>query len=254
VHLAYLHFYLAMSHDTMAREATWKHRAAELDQAEQHYLAALEAINTPDPRELVDVPERSPHSPASDDDAVPNGRRTSDASQHSIASSATSVADSDTETTPRKASSPSFLKARALFETSPARPSTPPKFQSRAPSKPSKLTIKKRPIPIVAPNAAQAYHEEQFSSDLSAFTTMIKTHLANVLALKETTPAPSAAARFPVTRSRSSTVSSSWSDSRGEASEREEERPRRARRTLSVRPRFDPQSVRALCSEALSEL
>jgi hypothetical protein len=253
MHLAYLHFYLAMSHDTMAREATWKHRAAELDLAEKHYLAALNAVSIPDQRKLVEVTEQSPTSPASDDDLAVKGRRASDASQQSIASSATSIADEeDMQATPTKKPSSAFAKARTVFETS-SRPSTPLKSLNQFPS-PSKPppTPKKRPAPIITPNAAQAYHEEQFSSDLCAFIAMIKTHLANVVQLKETTPAPGSAARASYVRSRSSTLASR-PVSRDSMSEGEQGQKTR-RRTLSIRPKFDPESVRQLCNEALAEL
>jgi hypothetical protein len=245
-----------MSHDTMAREATWKHRAAELDLAEQYYLAALQAITTPETQKLAGVQERSPPSPTSDDDLAVRGRRASDASQQSIASSATSIAEEDGQATLKTLHSSSFLKARALFEASPVRPSTPPKCLNRStrssPSKPSPAP-RKRPAPIITPNPAQSYQEEQFSSNLSAFTSIIKTHLANVLVLKETVSAPSATTQFSYARSRSSTASSRPM-SRSSTGDREEEGSKWARRTLSLRPRFDPESVRTLCNEALAEL
>ncbi|KAF2682546.1 hypothetical protein K458DRAFT_60428 [Lentithecium fluviatile CBS 122367] len=252
VHLAYLHFYLAMSHDTMARETTWKHRSTELDLAEQHYLAALAALSASAPQEVDNVLERSPSSPSSEDDLAVKGRRVSDASQESIASSATSLAESDTQSTPRRVPSSSYLKARALFEKVQDNSSTPPKSQSSSSFR-TPRPAKRRPAPIILPYTTHSHHEGRFSAELISFIAMIKTHLDNVRQLKETPVAFNV--RFSVTRSRSSTASPRpISRDSSSSHESEVEGARWARRAVNFRQRFNPESVRQLCNEALAEL
>lgn len=142
-----------------------------------------------------------------------------------------------------------------MFENVPARPATPPqsptppRSSSRSPTK----MPKKRPTPISAPNPVRFYHQEQFSAELVAFSNMIKMHLATVIRLKETAPTP--VVRFAdVARSRSSTISSRPISRDSTSSQGEDGERRWTRSTLLNRPRFDPASVRQLCSDALSEL
>ncbi|RMZ66635.1 atp synthase gamma subunit [Pyrenophora seminiperda CCB06] len=61
VHLAYLNFYTALSHDTLARQATLKNRCKELNAAEKHYMAAIEVL----------TPSSACSSPPSSDDEQP---------------------------------------------------------------------------------------------------------------------------------------------------------------------------------------
>lgn len=211
-----------------------KHRSSELDLAEQHYLAAIAALASPHPRKLDDIPEQSPNSISSEDEHV-KARRISDASQQSVASSATSFADEEIESKPKEPIHQPF-------------PSTVPAGRFGA-----QIPTKRRPAPIIAPNAAQAYHEEQFSADLSSFLSMVRMHLDSVQELKEAAVAPSS--RFSFSRSRSSTLSSRpGSRASSNQDEPEMDRLRWARRSVNFRPRFDPSSVRQLCSEALAEL
>ena len=78
----------------MGREAIFKRRSSELEMAEKHYRDTLTALLPA--VELATIPERSPVSQTSDEEHEPNvRRRTSDASQRSLASSATSFNDHD---------------------------------------------------------------------------------------------------------------------------------------------------------------
>lgn len=237
VHQAYLHFYLAMSHDTMAREASLKHRSSELDLAEQHYLAAIAALTPAGPERLDDIPERSPTSPASEDENAVKARRVSDASQQSIASSATSCSEHEYDANPKSVNS---VKTSVLARDT--------KTEATATKR-----LVKRPAPIFTPNASRSYHEENFSSDLSSFLGMVRMHLTRVQELKADSVVPTV--RFSFSRSRSSTSSSrpvSRDSSNYDASERNS--LRWARKSVNFRPRFDPTSVQKLCTEALSEL
>jgi hypothetical protein len=243
-----MHFYQAMSHEMMAREATWKHRSAELSLAEEQYLAALSALLTYPSQKLDNVPEQSPTSPTSEDDDLPiKGRRVSDSSQQSTASSSSSVVYEDAESTSKTSSAYLQISARADYVRD--QHFAPPRT---SPAKPSEL-VKSRHTQINAANAARFYREEQFSADLTSFIDMIKLHLSNVVELKETTNAPTL--RYTLTRSRSSTLSSRPISSQSSSShESEVEGTRWPRKTLTFRPRFDPASVRKLCDEVLAEL
>ncbi|KAF2636202.1 hypothetical protein P280DRAFT_159946 [Massarina eburnea CBS 473.64] len=216
VHLSYIHFYLALSHDTMAREATIKRRLSELKLAEKHYLAALNPIIPPKPKleTLETVPEHSPDS--SDDEHAPSGRRVSDASQRSLASSMTSLEDEAYVSPYNTNDSKSCFRSCQIY---------------RAPTK-------KRSVVFHVPDAAVSYQEELFSADLSAFRSMIRNHLQSVRDLKEATVVP--AVHFPL------------APSSGDSTKMEGLRS--ARQRVSFRPRFDPESTQKLCSEALCEL
>jgi hypothetical protein len=82
---------------------------------------------------------------------------------------------------------------------------------------------------------------------------MVKSHLASVRELKETTNATTtnrysfSGPRYTPSNNRPPSQTSLHAES-------EMEQIRRQRRSLSFRPRFDPTSVRKLCADALDEL
>src|SRR5690242_369816 len=95
LHLAHLNFYTALSHDTLAREATLRNRWKELSLAELHYNTAMLALST-----LQSSTQCDPWSPNSSTSALPSPysrRRSSIDSTHSAASSATSLDDNDAD-------------------------------------------------------------------------------------------------------------------------------------------------------------
>ncbi|PSN63425.1 hypothetical protein BS50DRAFT_112424 [Corynespora cassiicola Philippines] len=242
IHRAYLNFYLALSHDTMAREASMRHRAAELDLAEKHYLEAIAALDQRRPQQAHDVQQFSPTSSTSEDQPHGNGRRASDAvsldSEQSLASSATSYADDEDEPTPKASGFKNHLSSH---------------HDSDGSSATSNL-LKKRPNPIVTstPQRSLSPVRERFSADLSSFIRMVESHLASVRMLKESSAVlpgrysslsrPSTASSRPISRESSANHESDM------------DRLRDSRKSMNFRPRFDPTSVRNLCSEALSEL
>ncbi|KAF1975137.1 hypothetical protein BU23DRAFT_78691 [Bimuria novae-zelandiae CBS 107.79] len=226
VHKAYLHFYFALAHDTMARETTLKHRSAGLDLAEQHYRAAIEILTPSEPYNLDDI--LSLLSPGSEHSNQPNRfRRLSSISHRSASSSTTSHEPLDR--TWERVDSP-YDDDGASSQISSFRPD------------------KHRPTPIMTTNAARAYHEEQFSAELFSFLGMVQSHLHSVQQLRTAAP-------VSWLRSRSSTLSSR-PDSRdsSNASEGEPDPLRAGRKSVNFRPRFDPTSIQKLCNEALSEL
>ncbi|KAF1949421.1 hypothetical protein CC80DRAFT_484328 [Byssothecium circinans] len=227
VHLAYIHFYLASSHDTMAREATLRHRCSELNLAEKHYHAALTALLSQQPEAVL---EHSPTSQVSDDELAPQVRRESDASQQSLASSATSLDDHDYQSSHRNTN---YIK------------------DFSRPNNTNQSSTRKRPAPIYTPDAALSYQHEQFSADLSVFRGMIRNHLQNVRELKAATVVPSVRFTFelPSRTSMGPPTGDAWDWYQAEM-----ESMRAARKRLSFRPRFDPSDVQKLCTEVLCEL
>ncbi|KAF2874962.1 hypothetical protein BDV95DRAFT_603740 [Massariosphaeria phaeospora] len=255
MHLAYLHFYLALSHDTLARETSMRNRSSELDLAEKHYLAAIAVLTPPDSQLLEDSNDsQSPTSINSRDEFGLDGRRASNAasihSEQSTTSSTTSFADqgddeSDCEPTPKRSN---------YFKRSPPSRGILDDFTI------SPQQCRKRPSPIATsvPGSSESMvPEDKLSTGVSSMLRMVQMHLTNVRELKETPPAP--IFRFSYSRSRSSTLSSTLSsrpvsrDSTN-SSDAEVDQLRWSRRTVNFRPRFDPTSVRDLCSQALSEL
>jgi hypothetical protein len=234
IHLACIHFYLALSHDALARETPLKRRYLELNLAEQHYVDAMTSLTPPNPRLPPILEQQPPTSPDSEDEHAVKGRRTSDASQQSLASSATSLADEDYEST-RNILTLSKTNSRSRNE-------------SKSPSR------NRRPSPIFTPNARYSYLEEQTSIDLSTFKDMIRSHLHEVRTQKLSAVVPSV--RFSTSRDSiiSSRPTSRDLSSRSSQYESEMESVRDARKRLTFRPRFDPTSVRKLCDETLHEL
>ncbi|KAJ4288165.1 hypothetical protein N0V90_012182 [Kalmusia sp. IMI 367209] len=231
VHRAYLHFYFALVHDTMARETTLKHRSSGLDLAEQHYRAAIDILTPSEPYNLDDI--LSPSSPKSEEDQVTSFRRMSNHSYQSTASSTSSLDDVEERAWNVFKSPQNIVHRPVMSHQSSFRPE------------------KRRPAPIMTINAARAYHEEQFSADLFSFLAMIHSHLHEVQQLKSASPA----VRFSFVRSRSSTTSSRpVSRDSSNSSNSDMEQLRWARKSVSFRPRFDPASIQNLCNEVLAEL
>jgi len=234
IHLAYLNFYTALSHDTLAREATLKNRYKELSLAEKHYVAAIAALSpqdyTPDRAMQIASPTSSTsHSPTEANVIWRFRRADSVSSTASFASSATSISPShpDLDYTHRSMGSYSF-------------PSPPQHFHAHT-----------RKRSVIIPSRPQTPEEYQFAADTAAFVRMVRGHLMNVRTLKQGADAPSVRFRF------SSDMSSGPAKSRvgsrvfdGEL----EEVKRRERKNVSWRPRFDPSETQRLCGEALAEL
>ncbi|KAH8725290.1 hypothetical protein GQ44DRAFT_759664 [Phaeosphaeriaceae sp. PMI808] len=246
IHLAHLNFYTALSHDTLAREATLKNRYKELILAEKHYLAAIAAL-TPG---SIPSDNQRPSSPASttSESYIWKFRRPSNAgsfdSTTSSASSATSYSDTDFDMIPRpRANSPSPNSPRVLkliqrFNSTPTppSPSPPPYSPQRTPS--------------ISPSRPTTPQEHRFAVDIAAFVHMVRNHLANVQAFKRKTSIPSVRFSFPSPPPSASALRGSEMRGEGDAMER----VRRERKARTFRKRFDPESVQRLCNEALAEL
>ncbi|CAI6281467.1 unnamed protein product [Periconia digitata] len=251
IHLVYIHFFLAMSHDIMAREATRARRCFELNRAEKHYLLAITSLNA----QISDaIPPPSyvlPASPAlSEEGFGKRSRRTSDASQQSFASSATSISDTDHEPTFKRP----FHKRTTSFTHSSSYCCPP---------------IQKLPEIPFAPQSALSDLEWVFLADLSCFRGVVRDHLRNIVDLKQDMLPSAVPTAHSHNRTQSTTLAHSRSTSHisaipimshcrtqsTPAIESSKPGSRFAnRRMLPYRPRFDPTSVQKLCSEALHEL
>ncbi|KAF2626911.1 hypothetical protein BU25DRAFT_369381 [Macroventuria anomochaeta] len=233
LHLAHLNFYTALSHDTLAREATLKNRWKELSLAELHYNTAILALSS-----LQSPTQCDPWSPNSSISALPSPyscRRSSIYSNRSVASSATSLGDEDDylymspkkpipqasdETLPR-------TKSHAVTTTATPRPQTPQQFY--------------------------------FAANIASFVRMIEDHLADVREQKHRTSVPTVRFTMPSprpspTKAKAARHSRSISVDEVEDDDAAVEAARESRRNIKFRPRFDPSSVQTLCCEALAEL
>ncbi|ORX99898.1 hypothetical protein BCR34DRAFT_122563 [Clohesyomyces aquaticus] len=246
IHLAYLNFYLAMTHDTMARETSSRNRIPALDLAEKYYEAALAALSPARPQSLEDIQEApSPTSSISEDEYSPKSRRPFDSmsinSGNSSSTTATSLLDEDSDCSDSE--EPKISMADYSF------PAPPSRHQSQK-------AARRRPEPISTAQSTHSRtpskHEKQYSTVFSSFISMVESHLASVREFRDVPILPSN--RFSGTRSRGSSLNTRPSSRDIMHDEAGMDKIRWERKSLGFRPRFDPQGVRQLCREALSEL
>ncbi|KAI8940070.1 hypothetical protein NX059_003789 [Plenodomus lindquistii] len=265
VHLTYLHFYTALSHDTLAREATLKNRHKELSLAERHYLCALTALTpkpSPQSQPQQDESDDSPTSPTFEASHLWQ-RRSSNAgsvdSTASTASSATSYSydhDSSSSTT-------THARKRGESFQFPRPPSSANGHSNDGPTHHQPIYITNYTASPLACCTTQTYTSPSSSSSsssssynhplapqISEFTALLNAHIASVRALKKTSvhavrftlPSPKPTSTMTVVRS-----SHVYDDE-------EMEGVRAMRRGRVFRKRFDPEVVRRLCGDVLGEL
>lgn len=121
---------------------------------------------------------------------------------------------------------------------------------------PKQLANFQFPHPPSRPQTPQEFH---FATSTYSFLVMLQSHLASIRDFKEkskmansvrfTFPSPPAVSVQPTTMSRARSSKLFDFDD-----EEKKEEIRRKRREMTWRKRFDPESVRQLCYEALSEL
>lgn len=254
LHLAYLNFYTALSHDTLAREATLKNRWKELSLAEHHYNAAIVVLSP-----LQSPAQCDPWSPTSSITSPPSPysrRRSSISSERSAASSVTSSGDSSYQAP--IANPPKSTLRHARNDSV---------VQTHSTSSEGKLSEGAKPGSSTAfalrPQTPQQFY---FTANISSFVRMLEAHRADVLDQKEKSgvptvrfnmpsPRPSPTkARAPVSRERFSRDRRSTMLDDEEEDEEAVKMRRESRRNVVFRPRFDPRSTQKLCNEALAEL
>lgn len=227
LHLAHLNFYTALSHDTLAREATLKNRWKELSLAELHYNAALLALSS-----FQLTTQCDPWSPSSTSD-LPSPycrRRSSIDSDVSTASSVTSLGDDDDEYMQK---STGKSTSQSIHETA-----TRPQFRPTASP------------PTARPQTPQQFY---FNANIASFARMIQGHLADVFEQKRKTSVPTVRFSTPEP-TRATGHSRALSAPVATTDDSALEARRQRRRTVTFRPRFDAASVQQLCNEALAEL
>ncbi|KAF2277423.1 uncharacterized protein EI97DRAFT_500385 [Westerdykella ornata] len=209
IHKAYLNFYLALSHDTMAREAGMRNRQEQLALAEKHYLAAIHSLTSPEFGDGGSL--QSGYSPTLERSNDLLHRRPSDVqsvdSDHSASTAATSTVDSDHE-------------------------------------EPGRNSAYHKPLP---------FSEPKLSVEVTSFLNMVRTHLAGVRQLQQSSG--NATQRSCLSRMRPASPAASRPGTRASHHDNDSiDQPRWERKNLVFRPRFDPTSIRKLCDEALQEL
>lgn len=244
LHLAHLNFYTALSHDTLARGATFKNRWKELSLAEVHYNAAIAALSP-----LQSPAQCDPWSPISSTTSPPSPfprRRSSVSSDKSAASSATSLGDDSYQVCAKPTPDSSLRHARN---------------DSAVQAHCGSQSFQRKPLATAPrPQTPQQFY---FTGNISSFLRMLESHLADIRDLKRRSSVPTV--RFDVPSPRPSPTKAKAPGSRERGSSRptvlgneDEDAAMQARRerrkNVVFRPRFDPQSTEKLCNEALAEL
>ncbi|KAF2855522.1 hypothetical protein T440DRAFT_156812 [Plenodomus tracheiphilus IPT5] len=281
IHLSYLYFYTALSHDTLAREATLKNRHKELSLAEKHYLAAITALTPPSPTPKqpdLDAQNDSPISATFHDSHLWK-RRSSNAgsfdSTASTASSATSYSythsDDDQQhvVSHKRGESFQFPRPPGLNDHLNSEPKTtrhhnPIYISSYTPSRLACYTTTheydhqddEHPMHRYA-NANANHVMNPLASQISSFATLLNAHLNSVRSLKKKTSVHAVRFTFPSPKP-SPTAAAAAAREKARASHvydcAEAEGVRQMRRNRVFRQRFDPEAVRRLCGDVLAEL
>lgn len=256
VHLAYLNFYTALSHDTLAREATIKNRHYELVAAEEYYRAAITALasssSTCSTPTLDDEHPSTPESATFPEENVWLDRlRTKSPNLSTSCRTSTSSTMSD----PFGLEKDVHFDLKGFSFPSPPLTSTPTFLEVTSNPQSSHIDNSSMLSPLSThPIRSERAAKVNFPPGTSTFVGMLQGHLTSVLTLKESTggindskftfPSPSASPtksqyKFPRT---------------SDLPQHQKENLRMRRKQMAWRPRFDPGSIRKLCDEALAEL
>jgi hypothetical protein len=261
IHLAYLNFYTALSHDTLAREATLKNRFKELNAAEKFYSVAITVLTPTSPASAPSSDDEQPPTPTS-----PGGQRERAWRRRSARPGSFDSSTSYRSSTSSTASYAFDLEQDPDLALKNFRFPAPPDRDlggnltfvandgTRHIKMDSLLSPLSTPQPPPLPPQPRTPEEFQLPTGTSAFVGMLEGHLASVRDLREKTGVQGVRFAFPTPepspiklKLRSSRTSQMLSDE-------DRENLRQKRRKMTWRPRFDPTSVQKLCSEALAEL
>ncbi|EUC32381.1 hypothetical protein COCCADRAFT_98869 [Bipolaris zeicola 26-R-13] len=255
VHLAYLNFYTALSHDTLAREATIKNRHHELVAAEEYYRAAIAALSLPSSTcstpTLDDEHPSTPESATFPEEHVWLDRLKTKSSNLSTSCRTSS---SSTMSDPFDLEKDIYFELKGFSFPSPPRTSTPTFLEVTSNPRSSHIDNSSMLSPLsthpVRPEPVAKVH---FPLGTSTFVGMLQGHLTSVLTLKESTGAHDSKFTFP-NPSASPTKSQLKFPRTSDLPQHQKEELRNKRKQMAWRPRFDPGSIRKLCDEALAEL
>lgn len=280
IHLTYLHFYTALSHDTLAREATLKNRHKELTLAEKHYLAAIAALKP------LPIPGRAEEEDQNNAPDSPTFRHSQHWKRHS---SSTGSFDS---TASAASSATSYGYGRDDEDKYDAHKSGESFHFPRPPSAQDDLSSGSKAgdqhntiyISSYAPSSPVSYTTYEYQDDndnnntsiptpnplasqTSTFLTLLNAHLTSVRTLKKQTSVQTVRFAFPSPNPSSSsssllppppppTTSALRDKTRASMAMdgADADRVRQMRRNRVFRQRFDPEGVRRLCGDVLAEL
>ncbi|KAI4915759.1 hypothetical protein J4E90_004205 [Alternaria incomplexa] len=255
IHSAYLNFYIALSHDTLAREATLKNRYKELNAAEKYYNETIVALTPPSPSSTA--PMEDDDQPLTPDSAtIPNEQTWFRRSSRVRSFDSTSSYRSSTSSTDSYAFDlevdPDLALRNFRF---PSPPGKNVEWDSCADPRPLSRHIKNDSI--LSPLSTEHVRSKpgvQLPSGTPAFVRMVEGHLTSVRTLKETTGVRGVRFAFPTPSP--SPTKSQFKDPRSSCMLTDEEREKlqQKRKNMTWRPRFNPESVQKLCSDALAEL
>ena len=250
LHLANLNFYTALSHDTLAREATLKNRWKELSLAEHHYNAAIVALSPLQSPAQCDLwsPTSSTTSPLS----PYSRRRSSISSDRSAASSATSSGDSSYQ-------APTAIPPKSTLRHARNDSVIQTHSTSSEGKTPGGKATESKTGSAPRPQTPQQFY---FTANISSLVRMLEAHRADLLDQKAKSGVPTVRFNLPSPRPSPTTAKGPGSrerNSRGFDVDRDEDEEtvkarRESRRNVVFRPRFDPRSTQKLCNEALAEL
>ncbi|EUC50926.1 hypothetical protein COCMIDRAFT_21641 [Bipolaris oryzae ATCC 44560] len=255
VHLAYLNFYTALSHDTLAREAIIKNRHHELVAAEEYYRAAIASLALPS----------STCSTPTLDDELPSTPESATFPEEHVWLDRLKTRSSNLSTSCRTSSSsimsdPFDLEEDVYFELkgfsfpSPPRTNTPTFLEITSNPRSSRIDNSSMLSPLSThPTRPEPRAKVQFPPGTSTFVGMLQGHLTSVLTLKQSTGIHDSKFTFP-NPSASPTKSQCKFPRTSDLPQHLKEEVRRKRKQMAWSPRFDPESIRKLCDEALAEL
>ncbi|KAI4953856.1 hypothetical protein J4E91_002704 [Alternaria rosae] len=255
IHSAYLNFYIALSHDTLAREATLKNRYKELNAAEKYYNETIVALTPPSPSSTAPtVDDDQPLTP--DSATIPDEQTWFRRSSRVRSFDSTSSYRSSTSSTDSYAFDlevdPDLALRNFRF---PSPPGKNVEWDSCADSRPLSRHMKNDSI--LSPLSTEHVRSKpgvQLPNGTPAFVRMVEGHLTSVRTLKETTGVRGVRFAFPTpspspTKTQFKDPRSSWM-----LTDEEREKLQQKRKNMTWRPRFNPESVQKLCSDALAEL
>jgi hypothetical protein len=256
IRLAYLNFYIALSHDTLAREATLKNRFKELNAAEKHYSAAIQILRSTSPSSSApssdDEQPKTPTSPTPQQERPWRRRSPRPESFDSFTSYRSSTSSTASYAFDLE-QDPDLVLKHFRFPTPPERDvggnlTTIANDGTQHVKMDSLLPLS------VPPPRLKSLEDFRLPTGTSAFVRMLERHLTSVRELRDKTGVQGVRFAFPTPEASPIKLKLRSSRTSQMLSDEDRENLRQKRMKISFRPRFNPENVRKLCSEALAEL
>ncbi|OCL05883.1 hypothetical protein AOQ84DRAFT_379161 [Glonium stellatum] len=249
IHTASLNFYMALAHDSVARNMPYDspYRLHTLEQAEKHYVAALTAL--------------TPAFKSSDNDKAI--REDSDHSDDEGSLTSSSPRSCRSSLSSHRSSMSSNSTRRTSVSDSGSESGSPPKKTVRFCTSPAHVIVtdgagspQHSPDACAALGSSKDGHVERYNAHLTDFTNMLRSHIASVRYLK-TAPLPTQSDRSksrdynPASRARAASQGL-----RGgmRTTVLELQAWRKGQGDLPPRAKFDNSRYEDLCRQALAEL